>query len=77
MMATTDIALITDPVSTKEISKRFFENPDQLADAFLARVGTNCCTATWGLLVRYLGPWVSRRKNCCGQDPVPRGQRAS
>ena len=68
MMATTDIALITDPVY-KEISKRFFENPDQLADAF-ARAWYKLLHRDMGPVVRYLGPWVPDEE-LIWQDPIP------
>jgi catalase-peroxidase len=68
MMATTDIALITDPVY-KEISQRFFENPDQLADAF-ARAWYKLLHRDMGPIVRYLGPWVPDEE-LLWQDPVP------
>ena len=47
MMLTTDLALIVDPVY-KEISKRFYENPEELADAFPR--------ALYKLLPRHMGP---------------------
>jgi catalase-peroxidase len=68
MMATTDIALITDPVY-KEISKRFFENPDQFADAF-ARAWYKLLHRDMGPIARYLGPWVPDEE-LLWQDPVP------
>ncbi|MEO7371622.1 MAG: catalase/peroxidase HPI, partial [Ilumatobacteraceae bacterium] len=68
MMATTDIALITDPVY-KEISQRFFENPDQFADAF-ARAWYKLLHRDMGPVVRYLGPWVPTEE-LLWQDPVP------
>ena len=68
MMATTDIALITDPVY-KEISKRFHENPDQLADAF-ARAWYKLLHRDMGPVARYLGPWVPDEE-LLWQDPVP------
>ena len=68
MMATTDIALITDPVY-KEISQRFFENPDQLADAF-ARAWYKLLHRDMGPVVRYLGPWVPDEE-LIWQDPIP------
>jgi catalase-peroxidase len=68
MMATTDIALITDPVY-KEISKRFFENPDQFADAF-ARAWYKLLHRDMGPVVRYLGPWVPNEE-LLWQDPIP------
>ena len=68
MMATTDIALITDPVY-KEISQRFHENPDQFADAF-ARAWYKLLHRDMGPVVRYLGPWVPDEE-LLWQDPVP------
>ncbi len=68
MMATTDIALIVDPVY-KEISKRFHENPDQFADAF-ARAWYKLLHRDMGPVSRYLGPWVPHEE-LLWQDPVP------
>ncbi|MCU1398326.1 MAG: catalase/peroxidase, partial [Acidimicrobiales bacterium] len=68
MMATTDIALIVDPVY-KEISKRFFEHPDEFADAF-ARAWYKLLHRDMGPVVRYLGPWVPDEE-LLWQDPVP------
>ena len=68
MMLTSDIALITDPVY-KEISKRFFENPDQFADAF-ARAWYKLLHRDMGPVARYLGPWVPDEE-LLWQDPVP------
>ena len=68
MMLTTDISLITDPVY-KEISKRFYDNPDQLADAF-ARAWYKLLHRDMGPVARYLGPWVPEEV-LLWQDPVP------
>ena len=68
MMATTDIALITDP-AYKTISKRFHENPDELADAF-ARAWFKLLHRDMGPVSRYLGPWVPDEE-LPWQDPVP------
>jgi catalase-peroxidase len=68
MMATTDIALIVDPVY-KEISQRFYENPDELADAF-ARAWFKLLHRDMGPVARYLGPWVPDEE-LLWQDPVP------
>ena len=68
MMATTDIAMIVDPVY-QEISKRFFENPDQLADAF-ARAWYKLLHRDMGPVARYLGPWVPAEE-LLWQDPIP------
>jgi len=67
MMATTDLALITDPEYLK-ISRRFHENPDQLADAF-ARAWYKLLHRDMGPVSRYLGPWVPEPQ--LWQDPVP------
>ena len=67
IMATTDLALITDPVY-KEISQRFYENPDQLADAF-ARAWFKLLHRDMGPIARYLGPWVPASQ--LWQDPLP------
>ncbi len=69
MMLTTDLSLITDPVY-KKISKRFYENPDQLADAF-ARAWYKLLHRDMGPVSRYLGPWVPREA-LLFQDPVPK-----
>jgi len=68
MMATTDIAMVTDPVY-KEISQRFHEHPDQFADAF-ARAWYKLLHRDMGPVVRYLGPWVPAEE-LLWQDPVP------
>ena len=67
-MLTSDLALIVDPVY-KEISKRFYENPDQFADAF-ARAWYKLLHRDMGPVVRYLGPWVPDEE-LLWQDPVP------
>ena len=68
MMATTDIAMIVDPVY-KEISKRFFENPDDFADVF-ARAWYKLLHRDMGPIARYLGPWVPAEE-LLWQDRVP------
>jgi catalase-peroxidase len=68
MMATTDLSMIVDPVY-KEISKRFYENPDQFADAF-ARAWFKLLHRDMGPVARYLGPWVPDEQ-LLWQDPVP------
>ncbi len=67
MMATTDLALRVDPTYEK-ISRRFMENPDQLADAF-ARAWYKLLHRDMGPVTRYLGPWVPEPQ--LWQDPVP------
>ncbi len=68
MMATTDIALIRDPAYL-EISRRFFDNPDQLADAF-ARAWFKLLHRDMGPAARYRGPHVPSEE-LIWQDPVP------
>ena len=68
MMLTTDLALIVDP-AYKEISRRFYENPDELADAF-ARAWYKLLHRDMGPVSRYLGPWVPE-ETLPFQDPVP------
>ena len=60
--------MIVDPVY-KEISKRFYENPDQFADAF-ARAWYKLLHRDMGPVARYLGPWVPDEE-LLWQDPVP------
>jgi catalase-peroxidase len=68
MMATTDIALKVDPVYAA-ISKRFHENPDELADAF-AKAWYKLTHRDMGPVSRYLGPRVPEQQ-MIWQDPVP------
>ncbi|HEX3415105.1 MAG TPA: catalase/peroxidase HPI, partial [Stellaceae bacterium] len=67
-MLTTDLALRVDPVYEK-ISRRFYENPDQLADAF-ARAWFKLVHRDMGPRARYLGPEVPAEE-LLWQDPVP------
>jgi catalase-peroxidase len=68
MMATTDIALRSDP-EYLAISRRFHENPDQLADAF-ARAWYKLTHRDMGPRSRYLGPLVPE-EDLIWQDPIP------
>jgi catalase-peroxidase len=67
-MLTTDLALRLDPVYEK-ISRRFYENPDQFADAF-ARAWFKLTHRDMGPLSRYLGPLVPKEQ-LLWQDPIP------
>jgi len=67
-MLTTDLALRFDPVY-EPISRRFHENPDQLADAF-ARAWFKLTHRDLGPIQRYLGPLVPA-ETLIWQDPVP------
>jgi catalase-peroxidase len=67
-MLTTDLALRFDPVYEK-ISRRFYENPDQLADAF-ARAWFKLTHRDMGPRARYLGPEVPAEE-LIWQDPIP------
>ncbi len=67
-MLTTDLALRLDPAYEK-ISRRFFENPDQFADAF-ARAWFKLTHRDMGPIVRYLGPLVPK-ETLIWQDPLP------
>ena len=67
-MLTTDLSLRLDPIYEK-ISRRFYENPDQFADAF-ARAWFKLTHRDMGPRVRYLGPLVPS-EILIWQDPVP------
>ncbi|MDH4445483.1 MAG: catalase/peroxidase HPI [Akkermansiaceae bacterium] len=68
MMFTTDIALKMDPIYGP-ISKRFFENPAEFADAF-ARAWFKLTHRDMGPKVRYLGSEVPAEE-LIWQDPIP------
>jgi catalase-peroxidase len=67
-MLTTDLALKVDPVYEK-ISRRFFENPDEFADAF-SRAWFKLTHRDMGPIARYLGPEVPEEE-LLWQDPIP------
>ena len=67
-MLTTDLSMRFDPVYEK-ISRRFYEHPDQLADAF-ARAWFRLTHRDMGPRARYLGPEVPEEV-LIWQDPIP------
>jgi len=67
-MLTTDLSLRFDPVYEK-ISRRFYEHPDQFADAF-ARAWFKLTHRDMGPIHRYLGPLVPK-EILIWQDPIP------
>ncbi|AJK50869.1 catalase/peroxidase HPI [Burkholderia plantarii] len=72
-MLTSDIALRADPAYEK-ISRRFFENPDEFADAF-ARAWFKLTHRDMGPVSRYLGPEVPGEQ-LLWQDPLPAREHA-
>jgi catalase-peroxidase len=68
VMLTTDLSLKLDPIYGP-ISKRFYENPDQLAEAF-AKAWYKLLHRDMGPISRYLGPWIPEPQ--LWQDPVPK-----
>jgi catalase-peroxidase len=68
MMATTDLALITDP-EYRKISERFRDNPQEFADAY-RRAWFKLLHRDMGPVARYVGPWVPQEQQVW-QDPVP------
>ena len=67
-MLTSDLALKFDPAYEK-IARRFYENPNQFADAF-ARAWFKLTHRDMGPVARYLGPLVPK-ETLIWQDPVP------
>jgi len=67
-MLTSDLALRFDPAYEK-VSRRFYEHPDQFADAF-ARAWFKLTHRDMGPIHRYLGPLVPK-ETLIWQDPVP------
>jgi len=67
-MLTTDLSLRIDPAYEK-ISRRFYEHPEQFADAF-ARAWFKLTHRDMGPIVRYLGPLVPK-ETLAWQDPIP------
>jgi len=67
-MLVTDLSLRLDPIYEK-ISRRFYEHPDQFADAF-ARAWFKLTHRDMGPIQRYLGPLVPK-ETLIWQDPIP------
>jgi len=67
-MLVTDLSLRMDPIYEK-ISRRYYEHPDQFADAF-ARAWFKLTHRDMGPRVRYLGPLVPKEE-LIWQDPIP------
>jgi catalase-peroxidase len=67
-MLTTDLSLRLDPAYEK-ISRRFYEHPEQFADAF-ARAWFKLTHRDMGPIVRYLGAFVPKEA-LIWQDPIP------
>jgi catalase-peroxidase len=74
MMLTTDLSLRMDPAYEK-ISRRFYEHPDQFADAF-ARAWFKLTHRDMGPRVRYLGKLVPK-ETLIWQDPIPAADQPS
>lgn len=68
MMTTADMAMRMDPIY-EPISRRFLENPDQLADAF-ARAWFKLTHRDLGPITRYVGPEIPE-ETLIWQDPIP------
>jgi catalase-peroxidase len=68
MMTTADMALRMDPAYAK-ISRRYYENPQEFADAF-ARAWFKLTHRDMGPITRYLGPLVPKEE-LVWQDPIP------
>jgi catalase-peroxidase len=73
MMLTTDLSLRMDPAYEK-ISRRFYEHPEQFADAF-ARAWFKLTHRDMGPIQRYLGPLVPK-ETLIWQDPIPAGDKS-
>ncbi|HEX2943062.1 MAG TPA: catalase/peroxidase HPI [Rhodopila sp.] len=67
-MLVTDLSMRMDPAYEK-ISRRFYEHPDQFADAF-ARAWFKLTHRDMGPVIRYLGPLVPK-ETLIWQDPIP------
>ena len=70
MMTDADMAMKMDPIY-REISERFYKNPELLDDAF-ARAWFKLTHRDMGPKDRYIGPWAPK-EDLIWQDPVPKG----
>jgi len=71
MMTDADMAMIKDPIY-KEISRKFYENPDYFDEVF-ARAWFKLTHRDMGPRVRYIGP-EAPQEDLIWQDPVPAGR---
>lgn len=69
-MTDADMAMIKDPIY-REISKKFYENPDLLSETF-ARAWFKLTHRDMGPKARYIGPYVPK-EDLIWQDPIPAG----
>lgn len=72
IMTDADMAMIKDPIY-REISKKFYENPDYFSEVF-ARAWFKLTHRDMGPKCRYIGPWVPQ-EDLIWQDPVPAGNK--
>lgn len=68
IMTDADMAMVRDPIY-REISKKFYENPDYFSEVF-ARAWFKLTHRDLGAKSRYIGPWVPAQ-DLIWQDPVP------
>ena len=71
IMTDADMAMVRDPIY-REISKKFYENPDYFSEVF-ARAWFKLTHRDLGAKSRYIGPWVPA-EDLIWQDPVPTGK---
>ena len=71
IMTDADMAMVRDPIY-REISKKFYENPDYFSEVF-ARAWFKLTHRDLGSKSRYIGPWVPAQ-DLIWQDPVPAGK---
>ena len=71
IMTDADMAMVRDPIY-REISKKFYENPDYFSEVF-TRAWFKLTHRDLGAKSRYIGPWVPAQ-DLIWQDPVPAGK---